>query len=169
MASKMITRVEGPVIVLERVFDAPRELVFEVFSDGEHLKQWWGPRGWETTVSNMDFRPGGSWHYCMKCTDKNLGDFYGMESWGKSVYGEIEEPNKITYVDYFSDAEGSITEEMPAAKATVTFEELDGKTKLVCRTEYQSVEELEKVLEMGMEEGITQTWDRLEEYLLANR
>lgn len=169
MTSKMITRVEGPVIVLERVFDAPQELVFEVFSDGEHLKQWWGPRGWETTVSNMDFRPGGSWHYCMTCMDKNQGDFYGMESWGKSVYHEIEEPTKIVYTDYFSDAEGNTSEELPASTTTMTFEELDGRTKIVSRTVYQSADELKKVLEMGMEEGITQTWDRLEEYLLAKK
>ena len=96
MTNKMITRVEGQVIVLERVFNAPRELVFKVFSDGEHLKQWWGPRGWEVTVSKMDFRPGGQWHYCMKCSDQNQGDFYGMESWGKSVYQEIEEPEKLS-------------------------------------------------------------------------
>ncbi len=165
MTSKMITRVEGQVIVLERVFNAPRELVFKVFSDGEHLKQWWGPRGWDITVSDMDFRPGGQWHYCMKCLDPNQGDFYGMESWGKSVYKEIDEPEKIVYIDYFSDAEGNIAEGMPATTVTLTFEELDGKTKLVNRGVYESAEALQSVIDMGMEEGITQTWDRLEEYL----
>lgn len=169
MTNKMITRVEGQVIVLERVFNAPRELVFKVFSDGEHLKQWWGPRGWEVTVSNMDFRPGGQWHYCMKCLDQNQGDFYGMESWGKSVYQEIDEPEKIVYIDYFSDAEGNIAEGMPATTVTMTFEELDGKTKLVNRGVYESAEALQSVIDMGMEEGITQTWDRLEEYLASKQ
>lgn len=169
MTNKMITRVEGQVIVLERVFNAPRELVFKVFSDGEHLKQWWGPRGWEVTVSKMDFRPGGQWHYCMKCSDQNQGDFYGMESWGKSVYQEIEEPEKIVYIDYFSDAEGNIAEGMPATTVTMTFEELDGKTKLVNRGVYESAEALQSVIDMGMEEGITQTWDRLEEYLASKQ
>ncbi|MEX3618424.1 SRPBCC domain-containing protein [Paenibacillus sp. Cedars] len=169
MENTMITRVEGQVLVLERVFNAPRELVFKVFSDGEHLKQWWGPRGWEVTVSSMDFRPGGSWHYCMKCMDKNQGDFYGMESWGKSVYEEIEAPGKIVYIDYFSDAEGQVAEGMPATTVTMTLEEIDGKTKLVSRGVYESPEALKTVLEMGMEEGITQTWDRLEEYLAAQQ
>ncbi|MGG4093680.1 SRPBCC domain-containing protein [Paenibacillus lautus] len=169
MTNQMITRVEGEVLVLERVFNAPRELVFKVFTDGEHLKQWWGPRGWEVTVSNMDFRPGGSWHYCMKCLDKNQGDFYGMESWGKSVYQEIEEPEKIVYIDYFSDAEGNIAEGMPATTVTMSFEEQDGKTKLISRAVYDSPEALKTVLDMGMEEGITQTWDRLEEYLAAKQ
>ncbi|MBU5348670.1 SRPBCC domain-containing protein [Paenibacillus lautus] len=169
MTNKMITRVEGQVIVLERVFNAPRELVFKVFSDGEHLKQWWGPRGWDITVSDMDFRPGGQWHYCMKCLDQNQGDFYGMESWGKSVYQEIDEPEKIVYIDYFSDAEGNIAEGMPATTVTMTFEELDGKTKLVNRGVYESAEALQSVIDMGMEEGITQTWDRLEEYLASKQ
>lgn len=169
MTNQMITRVEGEVLVLERVFNAPRELVYKVFTDGEHLKQWWGPRGWEVTVSNMDFRPGGSWHYCMKCLDKNQGDFYGMESWGKSVYQEIEEPEKIVLIDYFSDAEGIIAEGMPAPISTITFVEEDGKTKLINRAVYDSPEALKTVLDMGMEEGITQTWDRLEEYLAAKQ
>lgn len=169
MTNQMITRVEGQVLVLERVFNAPRELVFQVFSDGEHLKQWWGPRGWEVTVSKMDFRPGGSWHYCMKCLDRDQGDFYGMESWGKSVYQEIEEPEKIVLIDYFSDAEGVITEGMPASTSTITFVEQDGKTKLINRAEYDSPEALKTVLDMGMEEGISQTWDRLEEYLVSKQ
>lgn len=169
MTNQMITRVEGQVLVLERVFNAPRGLVFKVFTDGEHLKQWWGPRGWEVTVSKMDFRPGGSWHYCMKCLDKNQGDFYGMESWGKSVYQEIDEPETIVLIDYFSDAEGAIAEGMPAPISTMTFVEQDGKTKLINRAVYDSPEALKTVLDMGMEEGITQTWDRLEEYLAAKQ
>ncbi|GIP26616.1 hypothetical protein J23TS9_17460 [Paenibacillus sp. J23TS9] len=165
MTSKMITRVEGQVLVLERVFNAPRDVVFKVFSDADHLKQWWGPRGWEVTVSEIDFRPGGQWHYCMKCMDKNQGDFFGMESWGKSVYQEIDEPEKIVYIDYFSDAEGNNAEGMPVTTITLTFEEQDGKTKLINRAVYESEEALKTVMDMGMEEGITQTWDRLEEYL----
>lgn len=167
MANPMITRVEGQMLVLERMFNAPRELVFKVFSDADHLKQWWGPRGWEVTVSEIDFRPGGEWYYCMKCMDKNQGDFYGMESWGKSVYQEIEEPDKMVLIDYFSDAEGNITEGMPAATTTISFVEWNGKTKLISRTVYESEAALKTVLEMGMEEGISQTWDRLEEYLAS--
>ena len=142
----MITRVEGQVIVLERVFNAPRELVFKVLTDGEHLKQWWGPRGWDVTVSDMDFRPGGQWHYCMKCMDQNQGDFYGMESWGKSVYQEIEQPEKIVYIDYFSDAEGNIAEGMPATTVTMTFEEVDGYTNTLKRSNRYWIWEWKKAL-----------------------
>ncbi len=105
----MLSRVEDErVLVLERVFDALRELVFKMFKEPEHLKHWWGPRGWELPVCSVDFRPGGVWHYCMKCVDRNQGQFYGMESWGKGIYKEISEPERISYTDYFSDAEGTI-------------------------------------------------------------
>lgn len=62
MTNQMLSKVEGNVLTLERVFNAPRELVFQAFSEAEHLKQWWGPNGWSIPVCNVDFRPGGIWH-----------------------------------------------------------------------------------------------------------
>lgn len=167
MSNKMLTKVEGQELILERVFNAPRELVFKAFSDAEHLKHWWGPRGWTLPVCNIDFRPGGIWHYCMKCIDEKQGDFFGMESWGKAVYGEIVEAEKIDYVDYFSDAEGNEAEGMPSTEISMTFIEHEGKTKLISRAKYASPDALKTVMDMGMEQGITETWDRLEEHLQA--
>lgn len=162
----IVSRVEGErVLVLERIFDAPRELVFQMFKEPEHLKRWWGPRGWEVPVCHIDFRPEGVWHYCMKCVDQNQGEFYGMESWGKGVYEEIDEPNRIVYTDYFSDAEGNANPEMPSTRVTLEFIDQDGRTKLVNRAEYVSAEALKTVMDMGMLQGITETWDRLEEHL----
>ncbi|MBO9539091.1 SRPBCC domain-containing protein [bacterium] len=167
-SSVMESRVESDkVLVLERVFNAPRELVFKMYQDPEHLKRWWGPRGWEIPVCTVDFRPGGVWHYCMKCVDQNQGQFFGMESWGKAIYKEIVEPEKIVYVDYFSDAEGNENPAMPSTEVTLEFIDLGGKTKLVSRGEYVSAEALKTVMEMGMLQGITETWDRLEERLNA--
>ncbi|QGQ97325.1 SRPBCC domain-containing protein [Paenibacillus psychroresistens] len=165
MTNKMITKAEGNVLTLERVFDAPRELVFKVFSEAEHLKHWWGPRGWTLTVCNVDFRPGGVWHYCMKCINEEQVDFFGFESWGKAVYEEIVVPEKVIFVDYFSDAEGNVVEGMPSSHITMTLVDLEGKTKIISRGQYESAEALKKVMEMGMEQGITETWDRLEEHL----
>jgi uncharacterized protein YndB with AHSA1/START domain len=164
--NKMISRVEGDrTLYLERTFDAPRHLVFKMFKDPEHLKRWWGPRGWELPVCKVDFRPGGVWHYCMKCVDQNQGKFFGMESWGKAVYLEIIEPEKIVYNDYFSDASGNENKDMPSTKVTMELIDLGGKTKLVSRGEYATPEALKTVMEMGMLQGITETWDRLEEQL----
>ncbi|WP_376739078.1 SRPBCC domain-containing protein [Paenibacillus sp. 598K] len=163
--SKMTSRVEGNVLILERVFKAPRQLVFQAFSDAEHLKHWWGPRGWTLPVCNVDFRPGGVWHYCMKCEDRAQGDFYGMESWGKGVYSEIVSGEKIAYKDYFSDAEGNENPELPATDIVLLFDDHEEGTLVINRAVYASAEGLKTVLDMGMEQGITETWDRLDEYL----
>jgi len=165
MTDGMIVRIEGREFVMERVFQAPRDKVFAAFTQCEHLKHWWGPRGWALTACTLDFRPEGVWHYCMTCQDKNQGDFFGMDSWGKGIYREIDAPQSFVYTDYFSDAEGSINEELPPSDTTLVFEEFEGGTKLVSRTLYDSEESLKTVVEMGMEHGIRETWDRLEEYL----
>lgn len=164
--NKVTQRVEGNTLILERIFDAPRELVFKMYKEPEHLVNWWGPNGWTLPVCNIDFRPGGVWHYCMKCEDKNQGEFYGQESWGKTVYHEIVEPEKIVYTYYFSDAEGNVSENMPETLSTVTFLPYEeGKTKVITRAEYISPEALKTVMDMGMLEGFSQTWDRLDSHL----
>jgi len=165
MTSQMVSKVEDNVLILEREFKAPRELVFQAFTEAEHLKHWWGPNGWTLPVCNVDFRVGGVWHYCMKCEDKNQGDFYGMESWGKAVYQEIVVPEKIVYVDYFSDSEGNEAENMPSTLVTLTFIETENGTKLINRGEYASADGLKQVMDMGMMQGITETWNRLAEHL----
>ncbi|MVN85571.1 SRPBCC domain-containing protein [Deinococcus sp. HMF7620] len=152
-------------LVLERTFAAPPELVFAAFTQPEHLRQWWGPRGWTLTHCTVDLRPGGRWHYCMKCVDPAQGDFYGMESWGLGIYQEIEAPGRLVYTDYFSDAEGTINEELPTTQSILTFEEVDGQTRVVSRSVYATPEALKTVMDMGMLQGITETWDRLAEYL----
>lgn len=90
-----------------------------------------------------------------------------MESWGKAVYQEIIENEKIVYTDYFSDAEGNEAEGMPPSQITVIFTEEEGRTRLVSRAVFDSTEALKTVVDMGMEQGISETWDRLDEYLLA--
>lgn len=162
--TKTISRVEGKELFLERIFNAPRELVFKAFSEAEHLKRWWGPKGWSLPVCNIDFRPGGVWHFCMKCTDESQ-DYYDQESWGKAVFHEIVPPERIVYVDSFSDAEGNIIKDMPETLITMTFVEHEGKTKLLSHAQYASAEALKTVLDMGMLEGISETWDNLDTLL----
>ncbi|MDO3409904.1 SRPBCC domain-containing protein [Saccharibacillus sp. CPCC 101409] len=165
MQNPTTVRAEGREFVLEREFKAGREQVFAAFTECEHLKHWWGPRGWELTACKLDLRPEGVWHYCMTCVDKSQGDYYGMQSWGKAVYGEIDAPNSLNYTDYFSDEEGGVNEELPPSYTAVHFEQTESGTKVISRTAYDSEESLKTVLEMGMEQGIRETWDRLDEYL----
>jgi uncharacterized protein YndB with AHSA1/START domain len=152
-------RTEGKSLFLEREFSAPRELVFEAYSDCKHLKRWWGPKAWPLTYCQLDFQPGGKWHYCLS---EEGGD---GESWGLATYKEIAKPEHIIYIDQFADKDGNVNEEMPSQHVTVTLIETEGGTKLRSRTDYESEEALQQILEMGVVEGISSTWNRLAEFL----
>ncbi|HMH70575.1 MAG TPA: SRPBCC domain-containing protein [Candidatus Saccharimonadales bacterium] len=155
--------------IAERVFDAPRTRLWEAFANPEQLVKWWGPNGWETTIKTFEFQPQGVWLYGMKCVDENQGEFYNQESWGKAIFEEIDEPEKIVYRDSFSDANGTINDSMPTGISTLEFHDEDGKARLVSRTKYDKPEELQTVIDMGMEEGFSQTWDRLAEFVESEK
>ncbi|QTN00308.1 SRPBCC domain-containing protein [Sediminibacillus dalangtanensis] len=152
------SRVEGRELVIERIFDAPRELVFKVFTDPDHLENWWGPEGWTTTNYKTDIQPGGVWHFCMRSSD-------GQESWGKALYHEIDVPERIVYTDVFSNEEGNTVESMPEMLVTLTFIEYKGKTKIVNRTRFASEKQLESIIDMGVVQGFTEMWNCLEKHL----
>ncbi|MCB0105551.1 MAG: SRPBCC domain-containing protein, partial [Caldilineaceae bacterium] len=88
-----------------------------------------------------------------------------MESWGLTVYQEIVEPERIVALDQFADAEGNVAAEMPKMLNTITFTEVDGQTLVTSHNEFAAVEDLETIIQMGMEEGMTQSWDQLEAHL----
>lgn len=162
MTEKMKTRVTLPSdeeILITRTFDAPRDVVWQMWTKAEHLQHWWGPEGWTLPVCEMDFRPGGSWFYCMQEGSD------GMRSCGKATYLEIDVPERIVYEDAFADADGNPSEEMPVGHITIEFVEADGKTSVINTVRYPTKADRDKVIEMGMEAGIDQTFNRLETYL----
>lgn len=164
--NKMTHRIEDDkILILEREFNAPRKLVFEMFKKPEHIKHFWGPRGWDVPVCKVDFKPGGSWTYCMKCVDKNQGEYFGMEAWGRADYKEIVEPEKLVYIDSFLDADQKVDMKLPAGLITNTFVEMGNKTKLISHGDYGSADNLKVLMNMGVIQGISETYDRLEEYL----
>jgi uncharacterized protein YndB with AHSA1/START domain len=152
-------------LVIERLIDSPRERVWQVWTDPEMLAEWWGPRGWKTTIKTFEFKPGGVWHYGMECQDESQSEWFGKTAWGKAVYEDINEFNSFTYKDYFSDEDGNISDEMPVATVTMEFIETDSKTRLLSTSVFDTVEGYDKVLAMGVVEGVSQTWDRMEELL----
>lgn len=149
-------------LIMTRTFAAPRALVFETYTSCEHLKHWWGPKGWTLPVCKMDFRPGGTWLYCMEGPN-------GEQSWGKTVYKEIDAPEQLIYTDLFVDSEGNQLDGTPELAITITFSEQDGQTVVHTRTELPSEEMLQSMLDMGVVEGMSQTWDRLDEHLAAQQ
>jgi uncharacterized protein YndB with AHSA1/START domain len=152
------SKVDGLDFVAMRVFDAPRELVFRAFTDCRYLSQWWGPAGWTLPVCEIDFRPGGTWFYGMQGPNGEL-------SHGKMHYTEIVEPERIVCTDVFAQRDGSPIPGMPEIVFVITFSEQGGKTTLSSRATFASAADIETVLAMGMVEGLTQTWDRLEAFL----
>lgn len=156
------TATRDRTFVLTREFNAPRDLVFAAFSKCEHLVHWWGPAGWSLPHCEMDFRVGGTWFYGMHGTGPDGNE---MKSYGKASYEAIEAPEKIVYNDIFVDPEGKRIPNTPEMRITVTFEEANGRTRVSSRTLFASKEELAKVKEMGMEQGLNETWDRLEAHL----
>jgi len=137
---------------MTRVFDAPRELVFEAHSKCEHMSRWWGPRGFTLPVCEMDFRPGGAYRFVQRGPD-------GAEYAFRGQYREIVPPERIVWTFEFEGMPGHVSVE------TATFTEQDGKTMLTATAVYDSVEDRDAVLQSGMEAGLRETWDRLAEYV----
>ncbi len=147
-------------LVMTRFFEAPRQLVWDAWTQREQIERWWGPKLFQTEVPTMEVRPGGTWHYCMR--SEEWGD-----AWGKGVYREVTEPERLVYVDAFSDEASNTVEGMPQSLITVTFTEQNGGTLLTVHTLYDSPEDRQKVIEMGVEQGFDEQLDRLEELLAA--
>ncbi len=150
-------------LIVERTFNAPKSKVWKAYTTREMLAQWWGPRGWETIIKHLEFKDGGSWHYGMKCVDENQKEWFGMTSWGKFTYANIRPEESFEYTDIFCDEQGDPIPNMPSSHSELTLVEHDGKTTVTTKVTYASEEALAQVLEMGMEEGLTQTLDKLEE------
>lgn len=154
-------------ITFTREFNAPRNLVWKAYSDKELLAKWWGPNGFETEIREFDFRPGGVWYYVMKGTGEQFKgtEFENMESPGKAFYEEIKEPELLVYKDYFVDKDGNILEDMPTTATTVYFEDHGDKTVVKMVSKYETAEGLQKVIDMGMEQGLGETLVKLDQVL----
>jgi uncharacterized protein YndB with AHSA1/START domain len=138
-------------IVITRVLDAPRELVFDALTNPEHLPHWFGLRDWTLPVCEIDLRPGGRWRYVMRGPD---GEEMGMSG----VYREIERPERLVYTESFDDYPGETLN-------TGVLTEENGKTTFTATVLYESKEHRDAVLESGMQLGAAETYDRLAEYL----
>ena len=144
---------EARTIGATRVFDAPRELVFDAWTDAKHISNWWGPRGFTTTTHEMDVRPGGQWLFMMHGPD-------GTDYPNEVLYSEVVRPERLVY------RHGP----EPVFDVTVTFEDLGGKTKMTMRAVFSSAavrDQVEK--EYGAVEGMYHTLDRLDEELARQR
>jgi uncharacterized protein YndB with AHSA1/START domain len=154
--------------VISRSFDAPRDLVWKAWTERDRLLEWFGPKGFKMTTADLDFRPGGIFHYCLRSPD-------GKEMWGKFVYREIIPPQRIVLVNSFSDEQGNITVHPFSPTwpremlSTTTFAEHQGKTIITIYWQPLNANEAERntfnTSRDGMTMGWTGTFDQLAEYL----
>jgi uncharacterized protein YndB with AHSA1/START domain len=142
-------------IIVTRVFDAPRELVFKAYTDPRLMTQWWSPRKYTVEVGKMDVRPGGTWRIDTRDAD-------GNDYWFHGVYHDISPPDRIVQTFEFEGMPGHVSLE------TATFEDVDGKTKVTARSVFQTVEDRDGMLQ-SMEaepaEVMNEVMDRLAELL----
>jgi len=143
---------DGAEFVMERVFEAPRELVWRALTDPERIPRWWGKREHTMTVEEMDVRVGGRWRWVAHTPDGDA-PFSGE-------YLEIEAPGRLVNTEMFDVP--PYNEGEPAI-VIQTLEDIDGRTKLTSRSRFPSAEALEGALATGMVVGAIESWDRLEE------
>ena len=143
----------GYELVITRVIDAPRALVFKAWTQPEHVVRWWGPRGFTYIGSAMDIRVGGAYRLGMRSPA-------GTEHWKRGVYREILEPERIVFTFAWETPGGSLSHEL---LTTITLDELGAKTRLTLRQTGFETEEWRD----SHEHGWTSTLDRFADYVMA--
>ena len=170
MAETLDNSAADQEFVISRTFKAPRELVFQAWADAERFAQWWGPKGFTLGVASADIRPGGEFLYSMTSAA-------GQEMWGKFVYHEIEAPDRLVFVNSFSNPKGEIVR-APFSDTwplevfnVVTFTEKDGETTVTLRGGPINASAAELAMFAGMFDsmrgGFGGTFDQLEAYLAS--
>lgn len=140
-------------IRVERIFEAPRERLFAVMTDPELIPEWWGPRRYTTRVDQMDVRPGGDWRFV--CRDED-----GSEEGFRGSYRELTPPERIVQTFEWEPMAGYVSLE------TMTLEDIgEGRTKVTTVSIFFTTEERDGMLNSGMEEGLNETYERLDELL----
>jgi uncharacterized protein YndB with AHSA1/START domain len=139
-------------IVVTRVFNAPRNLVFDAWTNPKYLPQWMlGPDGWTMPVCEIDLRPGGSWHFVWRHSN-------GKEMEMRGEYREVKPPERVVSSESWGP-------DWPESLNTVVFSERDGTTTATITLLYASMEARDAALKTGMKHGMALSYDRLENYL----
>ena len=139
-------------LVLSRTYDAPRRLVWQAWTQAEHMAQWWGPDGFTTTITEMQVRPGGVWRFVMHAP--NGTDYQNLVE-----YTEVVEPERLVYNQGDGENRGR------DFHVTVTFTEEDGRTTVTSRMLLQTVEQRQEAIGFGAVELGKQTFARLVDHL----
>jgi uncharacterized protein YndB with AHSA1/START domain len=150
--------VEALSFTLIAEFDASVDRVWQIWEDPRQLERWWGPPTWPATFERHDFVPGGEASYYMTGPD-------GEKARGWWRITAIQAPNRLEFDDGFADDNGAPVEAMGTTHATVTLEEIGGRTRMTVLSTFESEEQLNKMVEMGMEEGMKEAAGQIDALL----
>ena len=159
-----IVNKENNTVNVEREFAANLELVWEAWTNPEILDLWWAPKPYKTRTKSMDFREGGMWLYEMfNAESKNPQECH----WCKNDYIKIAHQKMFSGLDAFCDENGVINQAMPRTQWTNEFNENGEKTLVTITAKYESLSDLEKIIQMGFKEGFTMAMENLDQYIEA--
>lgn len=148
-------------ILVSREFEAPLADVWRAYTEPELLDQWWGPAPWRAETKQMNFKPGGYWLYAMVGPE-------GEKHWARMDYMAIDHHKSFDVQDSFSDENGVINNDLPVSKGKSTFTKTANGTSVDFKLIYSTVEQLQTIVEMGFEQGITMCMDQLEALFKKN-
>jgi uncharacterized protein YndB with AHSA1/START domain len=151
---------ESNTITVKREFAANRQLVWSAYTESELLDQWFAPKPWKARTKTMDFREGGHWLYAKVSPE-------GDEHWGRMDYLKIQPITSFNALDGFCDSEGQLNPNLPRASWQTSFEDFSENTIVHTLVTYQSLGDLETVIQMGLKEGLALTMEGLDELLLT--
>ena len=147
-------------IHVKREFAASRKKVWAAWTQSELLDQWWAPKPWKAKTKSLDFREGGAWIYSMVGPD-------GSEHWARADYKTINPQNDFTWLDGFSDENGKLNEALPQAHWSINFEDKQEETMVAIDIKFETLEDLNQIIEMGFKEGFTSGLENLDELLAS--
>ena len=141
-------------IVVTMTFNAPRELVFKAYTDPALIPQWWGPRYLTTKIDRLEALPGGQWRFVQRDPEGNVYAFHG-------VFHDVSAPDRIVQTFEYEGMPGHVSLD------TAVFEDLGGRTRVVSQSVFQTVEARDGMAASGMDIGINEGFDRMNELLAA--
>ena len=149
-------------ITISRELNGPLEMVWRAYTEKELLGQWWSPAPWKLETKFMDFSVGGHWLYAMVSPEN-------QKHWARMNYLAIQKFEKINMEDFFCDENGNIDGKLPASKGEIVFTKTANATNTDYILEFATEEALQKIIEMGYEQGMSQCLEQLESLLATKK
>ena len=160
--TRVIKNLQEKSILVSRVLNAPLENVWRAYTESEFLDQWWGPAPWRAETKSLDFKPGGYWLYAMVGPE-------GERHWARMNYISIKAKDYFDIEDAFCDEAGNMNTSLPVSRGRMSFNETSDGVLVEFTMSYATEEDVQKIIDMGFEQGITQCLEQLQALLDQNK